>query len=360
MAVDATELQNKNTTIDIIVMTKNNSNWTAQNAVILAAATAVGAYAWYSSYRRRFQEQQHHSWKRPLTRVSANQEATPEQVVAALRRDGAVIVEGLLSTETVDQVKNDVLALAHLEYSGSADSFAGEHTRRCGPYILSHSAAARQLAAHPLHVAVSRLLLGKLARRIRLSTVACIRCFAGQKAQILHRDDEEWPISLLGRIHEGLEIQCSAMYAITDFRASNGATNVVVGSHGQHDNEDDGEAPPLLRHCQQAVMPRGSVLFFTGSIWHGTGAASESDETTGRMGFLVQHIAGYLHPEYNLHFAIPPHQSQYFDDPTLCSLLGFDGPTLFPQANLPGPVYATEYTGYPDRTDADFSQNLSS
>ena len=43
----------------------------------------------------------------------------------------------------------------------------------------------------------------------------------------------------------------------------------------------------------------------------------------------------------------------------LKALWGFDGPDLFPKANLPGPVYATEYTGYPEpRKDADFWKPL--
>ena len=316
--------------------------------MVTATVVATGAYALYRSLRRR-QE----CWSnRPLVRLS--NQAEPEDVVAALKRDGAVIVEGVASKDTVDRLSSDILSLSHTEYSGAEHSFAGEHTRRCGPYLLSHSAAARELAAHPLHVAVSTLLLGKTARRIRLSTLACIRVFAGQAAQVLHRDDEEWPVSLLGRIDPGLEIECSAMWAVTDFRETNGATNVVVGSHGRHDPDDD---EPPMEQCQQAIMSPGSVLFFTGSVWHGTGAASECDEKTGRMGFLVQHIAGFLHPEYNLHFAIDPKVSKNFDGP-LRSLLGFDGPDLFPKADLPGPVYATEYTGYPDREDADFSAPL--
>ena len=47
-----------------------------------------------------------------------------------------------------------------------------------------------------------------------------------------------------------------------------------------------------------------------------------------------------------------------FDDAELRSLLGFDGNEPFRRSEAPGPLYATEYTGYPDRDDADFSAPL--
>ena len=352
--------------------------------------------------------------RRPLTRLPGSA-TTPSAVAAALRRDGAVIVDGLVRPSLMAALSDDVAALEATEYSGVAGSFAGSLTHRCGPYVLGTSPSARQIAAHPLAVAAAKELLAPLSRRIRLSVVACIRVLAGQPAQVLHRDDDEWPLALLGATSgRGLEIEVSALWAISDFRASNGATNVVVGSHGSHDPNDP---VPAREQCQFAEMKAGSVLFFTGSVWHGAGAAvagegdgetSDGGETgdgetgggeagggeaggaeaggaeagcgeaagggyaggatavggktrapsavlrRGRQGILVQYIAGWLHPEYNLHFALPPETSAAFEDTTLRALLGFDGPRLF-DAGLPGPVYATHYTGYPDRKDVDFS-----
>ena len=66
---------------------------------------------------------------RPLQRLPKT--AQPEQVVgsfeseifAALRRDGAVIVEELLSPDTVKQLAKDILSLSHTEYSTPDDAF---------------------------------------------------------------------------------------------------------------------------------------------------------------------------------------------------------------------------------------------
>ena len=268
----------------------------------VAAAAAVLTLAitghWITKKRHR---------RRPLVRLEyINNITSATDICSILKRDGAVIIENVVERDKMRQLQSDILALQDTEYSGTAESsFAGAHTRRCGPYVLETSVVARQLAAHELHTRVSELLLAPVCQRIRLSVVAGIRVMPGGQPQTLHRDDDEWPLSLMGRVKHGIEVECSAMWAITDFTATNGATQVVVGSQGWHGQYD---AVPSREACQSAVMSAGSVLLFTGSVWHGTGANTEAVEnaavaatsTTGRMGLLVQHIAGWLHPEYNL------------------------------------------------------------
>ena len=101
-----------------------------------------------------------------------------------------------------------------------------------------------------------------------------------------------------------MELELTALRAITDFNENNGATRVVVGSHGRHQASD----PPPKQPSQTAVMSAGSVLFFTGSVWHGARPSvqrgvplpndddDDNDDDTdnmGRVGFLVQQICGY-------------------------------------------------------------------
>jgi ectoine hydroxylase-related dioxygenase (phytanoyl-CoA dioxygenase family) len=342
---------------------------------VLAAATVSVAWALWQRKRQRLLGS-----TRPLTRLPSDCSAS--QIVAALHRDGAVIVENVAARATMAQLSDDVAALSGTEYAGAEDSFAGSRTFRCGPYVLEHSQTARALASHPLVVTSAQGLLARVASRIRLSVVVCIRVLTGQCAQELHRDDEEWPLALLGSLKPGLEVELSAMWAVSDFTVENGATNVVLGSHGGHEAEHGGvkpEAPPR-ESAQSATMKAGSILFFTGSVWHGAGSSCDADsaggscassasmQTTaergrGRQGFLCQYIPGWLHPEHNLHFAVPPTVSAGFTEPALRDLLGHAGPELFagPLGAPPfaGPLYATEYTGFPDRTDADFSKALS-
>lgn len=65
----------------------------------------------------------------------------------------------------------------------------------------------------------AEVVLKRFCRRIRLGAVACIRVLTGQPAQVLHRDDDEWPLQLLSDVplKPSLEIEVTALWAISDF-----------------------------------------------------------------------------------------------------------------------------------------------
>ena len=90
------------------------------------AAAAVAALTYYWLQRRRASEQ-----ARPLVRLPGRT-ATPFDVAEVLRRDGAVLVEGLVDPAEMAALSDDVAKLADTEYAGSTDSFAGNRTFRCG------------------------------------------------------------------------------------------------------------------------------------------------------------------------------------------------------------------------------------
>ena len=81
-------------------------------------------------------------------------------------------------------------------------------------------------------------------------------------AQELHvdvrRESPDWP--LLGFI-----------LMIDEFRADNGATRFVPGSHRWSSNPDDAIPDPRSKHDDQvfACGPPGSLIVFNGSTWHG-------------------------------------------------------------------------------------------
>ena len=89
------------------------------------------------------------------------------------------------------------------------------------------------------------------------------------------------------------------MWAVTDFTEEMGATRVIVGSHLWED--DPAEVDPAL--TTGAVMSKGSVLVYTGSIYHG-GGANHSD--VHRIGINVGYSLGWLRQEENQYLACPP------------------------------------------------------
>ncbi len=105
------------------------------------------------------------------------------------------------------------------------------------------------------------------------------------------------------------------MWAVTDFTAENGATRVVPGSHTR-------DRPPELGEEVSTVpveMPRGSVLVYNGSLWHGGGANTSPDR---RVGIAMNYCAGWIRQQENQQLGIPLEVAREFS-PQLRKLCGF-------------------------------------
>jgi ectoine hydroxylase-related dioxygenase (phytanoyl-CoA dioxygenase family) len=85
----------------------------------------------------------------------------------------------------------------------------------------------------------------------------------GATMQILHREDDACPFFKVTRPN----LVLASMWAISDFTASNGATNLVPGSHRWQEGR---EARP--DEIVAAEMPTGSVLLWMSGTLHGAGA----------------------------------------------------------------------------------------
>ncbi len=111
-----------------------------------------------------------------------------------------------------------------------------------------------------------------------------------------------------------IEPQFNTIYALTDFRADNGATRVVPGSN--HWDWDKRAEPDQI--CQ-AEMSAGSVLMYSGSVVH-SGGANNSDEA--RMGLNITYCLGWLRQEENQYLSCPPEVAKELS-PDLQELLGY-------------------------------------
>ena len=217
--------------------------------------------------------------------------ADTELIVAALSRDGGVIIEKLADAELVEQVYGELEPHFHLEGDKFHNDFNGYKTRRLGAILaLSHSSA--ELIAHPVVLAVADAVLRPHCESYRLGSATAIEIQPGEGNQVLHQDDDFYPMRI-----PAVEFQVGAMWALDDFTAVNGATRVVPGSHWTGPL-DEIEAADVV----QAVMPKGSLLLYFGSTWHG-GGANNSDRP--RSGLINTYALGWLRQEENQYLSVP-------------------------------------------------------
>ncbi len=243
----------------------------------------------------------------PLTRLSNG--AGPDEVAAAVGRDGAAIVEGVAGAALLERIESELRPYLDSTPTGP-DDFSGTLTRRTGS-LIARSAACRELVMHPLALGAARAFLAQ-ATNIQLHLTQAIAIGPGQGAQPLHRD--QWAFDFFP-FPAGYDVQCNTIWALTDFTEENGATRVVVGSNHREDRvtfaPDDTEP---------AEMPRGSVLFYSGSVYHG-GGANRSGAT--RIGLNITYAVAWLRQEENQYLSVPREVAETLPV-DLLRLMGYD------------------------------------
>jgi ectoine hydroxylase-related dioxygenase (phytanoyl-CoA dioxygenase family) len=236
--------------------------------------------------------------------------ASTSSVVEALRRDGAVVVTDVAESSLVDTVVAELRPLLDEVGLNSCDAFNGDKTLRASYGMLGSAPSAADLIAHDLVVAVADEILLPHCATYMVGSLTAIEILPGESAQALHRNDSLYPIE-----NAGMELLIGVMWALEDFTEENGGTRVVPGSHrflrSWH--------LPDVTNWESAVMPKGSVLFYLGSTWHG-GGANQSDGS--RLGLINTYSLGWLRQESNMILDIPPDVAVKFR-PRLRALLGY-------------------------------------
>jgi ectoine hydroxylase-related dioxygenase (phytanoyl-CoA dioxygenase family) len=217
--------------------------------------------------------------------------ASPDEICATLNDDGCVVVDRVVRPEVMDEVAQELRPFTEKTPFG-ADDFSGRRTRRTGG-LIARSPKSRELVMHPVVLGAVAKMLGH-ATSFQLHLTQIISIGPDEPAQTIHRD--QWAFDFFP-FPRGYEVQCNTIWAMTDFTAENGATRVIPGSNRfddkLHFNESDTEP---------AEMTKGSVLFYTGSIYHG-GGANRSKEI--RTGINITYNVSWLRQEENQYLSVP-------------------------------------------------------
>ena len=242
----------------------------------------------------------------PVTHMSADADAS--ELSTILARDGAVIVDDLISADEMDVMLGEMQPYVDATPLGP-DDFSGRATKRTGA-LIARSPAAREMVMHPLVLGTTAEVLSHATNhQIHLTQIIAIG--PGQEAQPIHRD--QWAFDFFS-FPQGYEVQCNTIWAGTDFTEANGATRVVVGSNQL---EDKLRFP--LEDSEPAEMSKGSVLIYTGSVYHG-GGHNQTDET--RIGVNITYNVAWLRQEENQYLTTPLEKARELPD-ELLKLMGY-------------------------------------
>ena len=234
--------------------------------------------------------------------------AGAEDVAAALARSGHAIVERVVAPAVLDRARAELQPWLDATPFGP-DDFAGRRTRRTGG-LVARSATCRELVMHPLVLGAVGALLGH-ATSFQLHLTQVIGIGPGEPGQPIHRDQWAFDFFPFPPVYE---VQCNNIWAMNDFTEANGATRLVPQSHRLGDRRE-------FTHdeTEPAEMPAGSILFYTGSLYHGAGA-NRSDEV--RYGLNVTYSVSWLRQEENQYLSVPAELARTLPD-ELLRLMGY-------------------------------------
>jgi ectoine hydroxylase-related dioxygenase (phytanoyl-CoA dioxygenase family) len=218
-------------------------------------------------------------------------DAKPCDIHALLSRDGCVVIDELLSHTLVDAILAEMAP--HRETASlGADDFDGLNTRRIGALV------ARSPSSHAVIMQTSILGVADLAlahaTNYQLHCTQTIEVGPQSAPQMIHRD--QWAFDLF-KFPAGFDATFATMWAMTDFTDENGATRVIPGSH-KHEDGLEYE----VKDTVPAEMKKGSVLLYTGSLYHGAGENRSND---WRIGLIVHYSLAWLRQEENQYLTTP-------------------------------------------------------
>ena len=262
--------------------------------------------------------------------------ATASDIVAEMAEHGAVIVDDFVTPQWLkefnDSVRTSIDAYTPYDYGEpEAMEFLGYNTVRLNG-LVSKASNYLDLMLDERLLGVMDQLLAPSCGQYLLNSSEIIEIHGGETAQELHVDDMIWPghFWMPGRM-----LQCNTMVAGTEFTESNGATQVVPGSHLWNDPE----RIPRPDEIARAVMTAGSIVFVGGKTIHGGGSNTSGE---ARRAIVTSFVLGWLRTQEN-HFLHTTVEQAKSWPARARQLLGYDLYSHYDDDMMAGPLGYYEY-----------------
>lgn len=234
--------------------------------------------------------------------------STAIEWLAEMDRNGYLIVENVLAADDLARQRE---ALQPWLDTGPLGRNVFEGTRTNRVYaMLAKDPVFADLIAHPLALAFAEYYLGDSCL---LSACLAINLKPGESAQPWHSDDAHIAVP---RPHGVFGI--STFWALDDTTKSNGATELLPGSHhwgdevfagvledqnfADHSDPDPSHDPGYREDAVQAIMPAGALMIARSDVWH-RGGANRSG--AARLIVTPQYCAGWARPLESMLLAVP-------------------------------------------------------
>lgn len=221
-------------------------------------------------------------------------------------KDGYVILRDALGPAELAEVRSALAPYLTDGRSGRND-FEGERTKRVYS-LVGRGEVFEQTALHPTVLAMVDQLL---EQNYLLTASQAICIYPGETPQPVHFDDTFYRIPRPRRA-----VSVSTIWAVDDFTAENGGTEIVPGSHlwsdaavasaygGPLDQGAPASSAPsaLAKELVHLEMPAGSCVVFAGTLLH-RGGHNRSEHT--RSAFSHQYCEPWARQQENYFLSVP-------------------------------------------------------
>lgn len=227
--------------------------------------------------------------------------------LAEIENDGYTIIENVMSDDLMSRIREELAPYCQGKLLGR-NTFEGTHTER----VYALLAKAPSVAEIIEHLTTLELIDQLLPPNFLLSAALSILVHPGETPQPFHYDDG---IAGLPVYKPRPRFGVSTIWAFDDFTDTNGATEVIPGSHRWAEDREPREAEVV-----KVLMPAGSVVVFDGALIHRGGANTSAAD---RLAITPQYCNPGLRQIENMVLAVPPDIARNYSE-RIQNMLGYN------------------------------------